>query len=769
MLGLLLRDVEHSASEALPSALSLIERRSLIASADATTLDAWSARLTALLSPPGTTPEVRVAAAMLLRETVRQCAEPAFARHRESWCAALLHLLQPPNASSAGANAPDTAAAGTRLAAVEALMQMVEATSTWPAERREMTGVLTRLTSTLTAMLGEPASQRGAACALFSLCLTAPHSLRAHRDKLSERLPAIALEAPLPTARGACELLGALPICLPASSVQEAWLLTVQRLCGTYQLSLSHILGSVTSRPALRYELPAYPLPHDAAPAAAASNALASKRREALLRSVRRCALGIHYCLCPSGAWDVDASAAGGGGGSGGVELPGMLPVPVDMLIELAMHTLSVDGALSQRAPAEGSLSHSELLLILADVYVSALQLLHSTVLAAKRHMLAHAQPIATLLRRLWRLSGSSGPAHLRDGTFRAAVYALATTMLDVLGPCAAPLLAHALTHAALADLPAPPTVPRAGEAARANGGGASADDQPASGGGKRQRTGGGGGAGASAHVASLSPCVADALQAVRALLLCGSEMVPLALLGSLQSALLHACSPAALALPAPTLALALAALHAAVGTGRALQAGLIPLALAAFQHWAAHGEPAPRAAAQTALHALDALLHPSGVLVWGAPEDAEGTEAGAAGKSDAAMGSGAHPSLQAMSHLLSSSQPTILPPGPLAPTPPAPLPSAPPTLAPPTLAPPSAPLPPAPQPLAPPPSLAASAPLSKPPTKAVAAAVPPVPPLPPAPAPRQTRAAAAAVEETEGSDSDVELVDVGPDDADRA
>jgi hypothetical protein len=129
------------------------------------------------------------------------------------------------------------------------------------------------------------------------------------------------------------------------------------------------------------------------------------------------------------------------------------------------------------------------------------------------------------------------------------------------------------------------------------------------------------------------------ALGALQALLVVGSELLPLATLGSLQRALLFVCTGSQHMPPPPLHGLALTALHTSVVSGRAEHSDTLPRALAAFHGAAAHGDASARAAAHAALHAIDTLLHPCGVLAWG------GVEAGREGEAPhhhGAVGNGA-------------------------------------------------------------------------------------------------------------------------------
>jgi len=395
LLATILRDVDANPAN-VQGVLAVLRGRTLIAVVDTQTLDAWSSRLQALLRGP--VPEARVAAAALLSETVQQCTQFEFARRREQWAAALLHLLQP--ISEATSEAAIAAATSVRLAAAEALAHMVTVSAGWPGERRELSGAVSRLATALVSMLGEATTQHGALLVLSRLCAAVPHSLRAHRDKLGAALPSIALEAGAPAARAAAALMGVLPSCLPVAAIEEAWLLHVQRLVGTMHRALALLLGAVVSAPPVRYELPAYALPAEAqasvvvapsfgvpttAPSVAAqhsarTSAAAQRRRSALVRCVSRCALALHCGLCPPST-PADA-------------LP--MPVPLELLVSTAAYILDADGLVPVRVPVtEAALPLAEALLVLPEVHLAALQLLHSTVACAQRHALGHVSTIA--------------------------------------------------------------------------------------------------------------------------------------------------------------------------------------------------------------------------------------------------------------------------------------------------------------------------------------------------------------------------------------
>ena len=319
---------------------------------------------------------------------------------------------------------------------------------------------------------------------------------------------------------------------------------------------------------------------------------------------------------------------------------------------------LSVDGALSQRLPPAAALPHNDMLRILADVHVAALQLLHSTLLAAKRHALPHAPHIGGLLRKTWALtaSTSAAPPQFRCPSLRASAHALGATLLSVLGPCVAPMIGEPMVNACLADL-APAHVASSPD-----------DDTLAAGAqsGQRKRAKGGSGpdggraAGGVGRPVDLAVRCA-ALDALQSLLHTGSDLLPLPALSSVQRALLAMCksNPPP---PPPLHSLGIAALHASVGTGRVLHSDVLPRVHAACHHAAVHGEPDARRAALAALNALDALAHPIGVLAWGAPppEPAVRTATASAAASAASAASNAAASLGRRRRCISASRRAI-------------------------------------------------------------------------------------------------------------
>ena len=241
-----------------------------------------------------------------------------------------------------------------------------------------------------------------------------------------------------------------------------------------------------------------------------------------------------------------------------------------------------------------------------------------------------HVSTIAQLLRRSWQRTSPSGPPQLRCAELRAATYALSAVLLKAFGPCVVGAVGEALVSHALLDLTG--QLPSRASAAAAHDGGAGArkrlrQNEDGSVGGSVGGSGGGSGAAATGGGRPAPVGVqCAALSAVHALLLVGSELLNLALLGRLQRALLSACVDAAQCAPGTALhALLLSALGAAVGTGRAVHGDVLPRAIAVLQ---GAGVRAPvgvaRAAAFSALHASDPLLHPGGVACWSLPAEEE-------------------------------------------------------------------------------------------------------------------------------------------------
>lgn len=435
--------------------------------------------------------------------------------------------------------------------------------------------------------------------ALHAILCVSPTSLRTHQLALVTKLSEAALAQPAHS-RLAAKLLGALPLCLSSGGVEDAWSNNVERLAGTMAEALQPLLGSVTRHVPVPYALPKYALPPDALPAGAAPAGSGAdqerQRRDALVRSARRCALALH-CSCRTGSRP-------GVGPAGAV--PILLPVPVGLLMQLASHVLAADGLSPLRAPAVDTVTHAALVPVLAAVHEVALQLLHTVLLAGRRLVLPHAVRMASVIRHTLTRTGRGGPAHLRSARLRCAAYALGEAMLHTLGPCVAPLLAEGLVHAALVDLrdhrAASVLAARSVDAVGRGGSGS---------GRKRARRKHGGGEGADTVAPpSTSPLVCAAVRASSALLLHGSELLPLSLLAALQNGSIEALSAPG-SLPEVDAAL-VGALHTSLS--RPAHVDTMARSLTLFRALAALGtHTGVRQAAQLALHQLDAIAHPRG------------------------------------------------------------------------------------------------------------------------------------------------------------
>lgn len=559
--------------------------RSFVFFADAQQLNAWCTRLSELIH--SAEPCAQFAGAALLRETVRQCGEQAFSRHRDTWMDALLLLTR------AAAITDSTAVSAVRIAAADALVHMTASAVGWAAQRRDLNAMTSRLAVSLVPMAAEPAMQHGAMLALVALTQCSPHSLQARREFLASVAAPVAVGTTLSTAAAAAAaILGALPCCLAANACGDAWLSHVERLSAGLQEAMCFGVGSICDRPSLRYSLPpsyapfgaAVPLPPLPGSPAEDRAAQCARLLGATLCTVR----ALHSALSP-------------------IILPPegcMLSVPLDMIVELVVHGLAVDAA----PPFVGALPHPPLLLALPELHTMLLQLLHST-LTVGRNLLSHLPAIADSLRLVWTRTGRGGPPHFQCPGLRAAAYSLTAALLVVLGPCASLPLAEALVLAVCTDLdPVPeascpevsplPTAAEVYDSAQR----------------KRARLGPSPPAVFASGLGALPAAVPtdrgvcrSGVRALHGLLFTSSELLALPLLASAQESLLRAIDSR----PQKTLlAPLISALHAAVVMGRAASAATIPRAIAAFRAAARAGVPAAHAASYKALHSVDGLLH---------------------------------------------------------------------------------------------------------------------------------------------------------------
>ena len=209
-------------------------------------LSRWCSHTASLLG--GTSVVGKIAGAVLVKETVPQCEELIFSRHREAWCTSLLSALQPAAQQTApastadgskGEGSKDEDSAGQlqlalQQAAALALAQVVSTAVGWPAQRREVTGCASRLVATLLPIIASPAGahagQLTALQALLQLARHNPPSLRQQRPALASAAVQLAMTAKPCVAQPAASLVGALPACAGGASFAEAWLASVQRL-----------------------------------------------------------------------------------------------------------------------------------------------------------------------------------------------------------------------------------------------------------------------------------------------------------------------------------------------------------------------------------------------------------------------------------------------------------------------------------------------------------------------------------------------------------
>ena len=536
---------------------------------------AWWARIATLVR--SNQQEPCLAGAALLRASVLHADHSTFRQQREPWTNMLLPLLQ-------SSGEPEV-----RLAAAGTLLQLLASSAPWPLERRELASCAPRVLTTVLTLI--TADDGPALRLLLQLAREAPHALRQHHLRLNEVLPAMVM-GPSPSAsRAAAAMLGLLPSCM-STGYPELWLRTVQGLAGSLQELLVPLLGSLTTRRALLYQLKGYALPASLHASRATERPL-NLRCSELLSAVSGCVAALHYCCSPPVAPPSGAVA----------------PLPVHMLCDLAFFILSEDGALPLPAPSAGSLPRGWLLVLLPELHRLALQLLLSVVAAAGRHALSQCASIVNVLNLCWRRSGPAGSLSMRCRKLRLATYTTASTLLHVFGASAAVACAEPLIAAACADLAADAAVPPPPVL--------SEQLQPH----KRQRD-----ADANSHAAAFSPPaprVDDAIQlaaarALAALLHAGGALLPLRQVATVEAMVLRVAASGR-ALPAVLRAEVVGLAHALVASGQQVRAETLPCVLSLLHDVGACLAPLPHAsaAARRGLHAIDTLLHPLGVQRW--------------------------------------------------------------------------------------------------------------------------------------------------------
>ena len=535
----------------------------------------WWARIATLVR--SNQQEPCLAGAALLRASVLHADHSTFRQQRETWTNMLLPLLQ-------SSGEPEV-----RLAAAGTLLQLLASSAPWPLERRELASCAPRVLTTVLTLI--TADDGPALRLLLQLAREAPHALRQHYARLNEVLPAMVM-GPSPSAsRAAAAMLGVLPSCM-STGYPELWLRTVQGLTGSLQELLVPLLGSLTTRRALLYQLKGYALPASLHASRATERPL-NLRCSELLSAVSGCVAALHYCCSPPVAPPSGA----------------VVPLPLHMLCDLAFFILSEDGALPLPAPAAGSVPRGWLLVLLPELHRLALQLLLSVVAAAGRHALSQCASIVNVLNLCWRRSGPAGSLSMRCRKLRLATYTTASTLLHVFGASAAVACAEPLIAAACADLAADAAVPPPPVL--------SEQLQPH----KRQRD-----ADANSHAAAFSPPaprVDDAIQlaaarALAALLHAGGALLPLRQVATVEAMVLRVAASGR-ALPAALRAEVVGLAHALVASGQQVRAETLPCVLSLLHDVGACLAPLPHAsaAARRGLHAIDTLLHPLGVQRW--------------------------------------------------------------------------------------------------------------------------------------------------------
>ena len=377
------------------------------------------------------------------------------------------------------------------------------------------------------------------------------------------------------------------------------------------------MLGSVTAASPTRLVLPSHPLPEVLAEPHYHTALEHASRRRALLQACHGVVRALQAGLRPS------ASATGAD----------RAPLPLDLLVGLACFILTADVSMPLADHPEGSLPHPQLLLALAELQALALQLLGSLLAAARRHFLTHAVSVCKALHLLWRRSSLTSPPVFQCSRLRSAIYTLAVSLLSTLGSCIVPLIAQPLATAAAEDLVAVFAPPEADMAAAAAATFEDrACDQAAAGGRQTRR-----------HIRPRRhllppPGWSDvqvpiaAANALRALFVAGSELIPIHTASELEvflidavdaisaSSMRRASPPASHTTDAALHAALLEALHASVTTGHFHHGATAARSLQLFSRAAARGSIPVRAAARSALHGMDPVLHPTGITAWQAP-----------------------------------------------------------------------------------------------------------------------------------------------------
>ena len=194
----------------------------------------------------------------------------------------------------AAASLQTSGAPEVRLAAAGALLQLLASSAPWPLERRELA---VRPSSALDSLALITEDDGPALRLLLQLAREAPHALRQHHARLNEVLPALVMGRSPSASRAAAAMLGALPSCM-STGYPEVWLRTVQGLAGSLQELLVPLLGSVTTRRPLPYQLEGYALPASL-DGSGASGRPPNSRGSELLSAVRGCVAALHYCCTP--------------------------------------------------------------------------------------------------------------------------------------------------------------------------------------------------------------------------------------------------------------------------------------------------------------------------------------------------------------------------------------------------------------------------------------------------------------------------------------
>ena len=322
-----------------------------------------------------------------------------------------------------------------RLAA-HAILEIIRLVQSWPPERRLLATHIQRFVNLLISYVVQPHARRAHSLeSLGEIGALEPHLLRPHIAALKETLPDLVLGAPVDSSRAATTLLASLPACAVTSTAAELWSDIVRNLLGSLASASSILLGSVCDEPLPGTSSHAYSLPLPALPGDCVST-----QRDALIRALEGCVEALHLCLRCGAGFDPSGARR-------------VVLLPLSTICDLALELLSYDGSLPLPVPSVGALSHSAMLDALPDLHANSCQLLASVLSIARSHTMAYSRQIGQAIARVLQRSGRGGMPHLQCMRLRVCAYTLASNLCVSHGPCAAYDIVEMLSIAISEDI----------------------------------------------------------------------------------------------------------------------------------------------------------------------------------------------------------------------------------------------------------------------------------------------------------------------------